>query len=211
MELRPIQTRRVAHIEPTYNFRVQDSECTTLRVQVPNNQILTQNLSYNYYYPKPKYLIIGYHWTLNPKPHIPLYIYISHLKGPNYWVHGRFGLELLILRFLSHAVELNREELGQGAFSTVFRARDLQALGFEASCLPFSVSVLDFMFLQMLCPNKGKWHCRMDFDNVNVPIAKLVYSHCQATQPPKITWLVQFVARGQQGTQELITGWLSKL
>ena len=32
----------------------------TLRVQVPNNSILTQNLYYNYYYPKPKYLIIGY-------------------------------------------------------------------------------------------------------------------------------------------------------
>ena len=32
----------------------------SLRVQVPNNHILTQNLYYNYYYPKPKYLIIGY-------------------------------------------------------------------------------------------------------------------------------------------------------
>ena len=32
----------------------------TLRVQVPNNHVLTQNLYYNYYYPKPKYLIIGY-------------------------------------------------------------------------------------------------------------------------------------------------------
>ena len=34
----------------------------TLRVQVPDNHILTQNLyyNYNYYYPKPKYLIIGY-------------------------------------------------------------------------------------------------------------------------------------------------------
>ena len=31
-----------------------------LRVQVPNNHILTQNQYYNYYYPKPKYLIIGY-------------------------------------------------------------------------------------------------------------------------------------------------------
>ena len=31
-----------------------------LRVQVPNNYILTQNLYYNYYYSKPKYLIIGY-------------------------------------------------------------------------------------------------------------------------------------------------------
>ena len=30
------------------------------RVQVPNNDILAQNLYYNYYHPKPKYLIIGY-------------------------------------------------------------------------------------------------------------------------------------------------------
>ena len=29
------------------------------KVQVPNNHILTQNLYYNYYYPKPKYLVIG--------------------------------------------------------------------------------------------------------------------------------------------------------
>ena len=31
-----------------------------LRVQVPNNHIRTQNLYCNYYYPDPKYLIIGY-------------------------------------------------------------------------------------------------------------------------------------------------------
>ena len=31
-----------------------------LRVQVPNNHILTQNLYYNYYYPNPKYRNIGY-------------------------------------------------------------------------------------------------------------------------------------------------------
>ena len=30
------------------------------RFQVRNNHILTQNLYYNFYYPKPKYLIIGY-------------------------------------------------------------------------------------------------------------------------------------------------------
>ena len=35
-------------------------EALTLRVQVPNNHMPTQNLYYNYYYPKPKYLIIGY-------------------------------------------------------------------------------------------------------------------------------------------------------
>ena len=32
----------------------------TLMVQVPNHYILTQNLYYNHYYPKSKYLIIGY-------------------------------------------------------------------------------------------------------------------------------------------------------
>ena len=32
----------------------------SLRVQVHNNHILAQDLYYNNYYPKPKYLIIGY-------------------------------------------------------------------------------------------------------------------------------------------------------
>ena len=32
----------------------------TLRVQVPNDHVLAQNLYYNYYCPKLKYLIIGY-------------------------------------------------------------------------------------------------------------------------------------------------------
>ena len=32
----------------------------SLRVQVPKNHILTQNLYYNYNYPKPKYLIMGF-------------------------------------------------------------------------------------------------------------------------------------------------------
>ena len=41
-----------------------DGQLITLRVQLPNNQILAQNLYYNYYYPKPKYLIIGYMDTL---------------------------------------------------------------------------------------------------------------------------------------------------
>ena len=36
----------------------------TLRVQVPNNHILTQNLYYNSYYLNPKYLNIGY---MDPK------------------------------------------------------------------------------------------------------------------------------------------------
>ena len=33
---------------------------TTLKVQVPNNHIHAQNMHYNYYFPKPKYLIIEY-------------------------------------------------------------------------------------------------------------------------------------------------------
>ena len=36
------------------------ADTLSLKVQVLNNHILTQNLYYNYYYPKPKYLIIGY-------------------------------------------------------------------------------------------------------------------------------------------------------
>ena len=38
-------------------------EAITLRVQVPNNHILTQNLCHNFYYQKPKYLII---WYMDP-------------------------------------------------------------------------------------------------------------------------------------------------
>ena len=37
-----------------------------LRVQVPNNHILTQNLYYNYFYPNPKYIMIGYMDPLGP-------------------------------------------------------------------------------------------------------------------------------------------------
>ena len=37
-----------------------NSEPLSLRVQVPKNHMLNQNLYYDYYYPKPKYLIIGY-------------------------------------------------------------------------------------------------------------------------------------------------------
>ena len=39
--------------------------CLTLRVQVPNNHMLTQNHYYDSYYPDPKYLIIGY---MDPRP-----------------------------------------------------------------------------------------------------------------------------------------------
>ena len=46
----------------------------TLRVQVPNNHILAQNQYYNYYYPKPKYLVIGYmdslgNWVIKTQVH----------------------------------------------------------------------------------------------------------------------------------------------
>ena len=49
---------------------VQALNSFSLRVTVPNNHILTQNLYYNYYYPNPKYLIIGY---MDTKPYISLY------------------------------------------------------------------------------------------------------------------------------------------
>ena len=42
-------------------------EGLTLRVQVPNYHILTQNLYYNYYYPNPKYLNFGYMDPLGDK------------------------------------------------------------------------------------------------------------------------------------------------
>ena len=44
----------------TQAFRIDSLSVLTLRVQVPNNRMLTQTLYYNYYEPKPKYLIIGY-------------------------------------------------------------------------------------------------------------------------------------------------------
>ena len=40
------------------NFRIIG--IVTLRVQVPKNHILPPNLYYIYYYPNPKYLIVGY-------------------------------------------------------------------------------------------------------------------------------------------------------
>ena len=47
----------------------------SLRVQVPNNYILTQNLYQNDYYPNPKYVIIGY------------------MDPLGIWDPGRFGVE----------------------------------------------------------------------------------------------------------------------
>ena len=50
-----VQTVRIGIVE----------DLDSLRVQVPNNHILTQNLYYNYYCPVPKYRIIG---CWDPKP-----------------------------------------------------------------------------------------------------------------------------------------------
>ena len=50
-----------------------------LRVQVPNNHILTQKLYYNYYYPRLKCLIIGY---LDP---------LGTLLKPGFGAVGRVG------------------------------------------------------------------------------------------------------------------------
>ena len=62
------------------------SLCThiyTLRVQVPNNHILTKNLYYNYYYPNPKYVIIGY---MDPLGYIYTRMFLAcihHAKAPH--------------------------------------------------------------------------------------------------------------------------------
>ena len=45
---------------PLRTLKPTNSTYLALRVQVPNNHILTQNLYYQYYYPNPKYLTIGY-------------------------------------------------------------------------------------------------------------------------------------------------------
>ena len=41
-------------------FKIFAASCQAQRVQVPNNHMHAQNHDYNYYYPNPKYLIIGY-------------------------------------------------------------------------------------------------------------------------------------------------------
>ena len=45
---------------------IDDGVIVPLFFQVPNNDILTQNLYYNYYYPNPKYLIIGFIGYMDP-------------------------------------------------------------------------------------------------------------------------------------------------
>ena len=53
-------TLRRLNVYLLLTYRLQFRCSLTLRVQVPNNYILTQNLYYSYYYPNPKYPIIGY-------------------------------------------------------------------------------------------------------------------------------------------------------
>ena len=52
--------RQFSHVIGTYGLGGPPSLIVALGVQVPNNHILTQNLYYNYYYPKPRFLLIGY-------------------------------------------------------------------------------------------------------------------------------------------------------
>ena len=59
--------------------RVLEDCAYSLRVQVPNDPILTQNLHYNYYYPNPEHLIIGY---MDPLGFIPS----SAARGLGSWV-----------------------------------------------------------------------------------------------------------------------------
>ena len=42
------------------SFSASKAKLDALRVQVPSTHILTQNLSYNCYYPNTKYLTVGY-------------------------------------------------------------------------------------------------------------------------------------------------------
>ena len=52
----------------------RDRGALTLRVQVLNIHILTQNLYYDYYYPNPKYLIIGY---MDPLGYVPINVVLG--------------------------------------------------------------------------------------------------------------------------------------
>ena len=69
-------------IENTRHSQIIDkraSQClVTLRVQVPNNHILTPNLYYNHYYPKPKYLTIVY---MDPLGKLPETLVSEDLEG----------------------------------------------------------------------------------------------------------------------------------
>ena len=64
----------------------------TLRVQVPNNHILTQNLFYNHYYQNPEYQIVGY---MDPKGLASSVVFnaknYSSRIGLNIWVWQQPG------------------------------------------------------------------------------------------------------------------------
>ena len=51
---------RMRAVNPSSYGRHDPEPSFSLRVQVPNNHILTENLYYTYYYPNSKYLVIGH-------------------------------------------------------------------------------------------------------------------------------------------------------
>ena len=51
-------------------YRTDITSSSSPRVQVPNDHIRTQNQYYDYYFPKPKYLVIGYNDPFFG-PHVP--------------------------------------------------------------------------------------------------------------------------------------------
>ena len=55
-----LRIRDYAEIAQVFQFGPSMSIRLSLRIQVPNNHILAPKLYYNYYYPNPKYLTIGY-------------------------------------------------------------------------------------------------------------------------------------------------------
>ena len=66
---------------------------STVRVQVPNNHILTQNLYHIYYYPKPKYLIIGFLGLCVKLPEF--YVVLDCVKFQGFGVCSRQGFRVL--------------------------------------------------------------------------------------------------------------------
>ena len=87
----------------------------TKRVQVPNHHILTQNLYYNYYYPNPKYLIIGY---------IGLRVTLSCSNAyPN---NGLHCAEYARKKKGNHYTGLHRDELLRGSIPS-FLAQQMPA------------------------------------------------------------------------------------
>ena len=73
--------------------------------QVPNSHILTQNLYYKYYYPKPKYLIIGYLDPLNPttpRKLFPKPAGFDYSKPPSVELDNHLGLGFRFYRKVEH-------------------------------------------------------------------------------------------------------------